>query len=103
LVSTCFFQKKTRRFKLYGLKPTEKAGEGSIPSRYSGYKLQPAVSLSSVTEMSGGIKYNMEATMKTGNINQTKKTTVDMNVGLKLKFGLIVALVAGCLLATPSA
>ena len=41
--------------------------------------------------------------METGKTNQTNKTTVEMNVGLKLKFGLIVALVASCLLATPSA
>ena len=53
--------------------------------------------------MSGGIKYNKELTMITGKTKQTNKTTVKMNVGLKLKFGLIVALVAGCLLITPSA
>ena len=61
------------------------------------------MSLSSIAEMSIGIKYNKGSTMKTGKTYESNMKTVEMNVGMKLKFGLIVALVTSCLLTTPSA
>ena len=39
--------------------------------------------------------------MKTGKQIQSTKTTVGLNVRLSLKIGIIVAAVAGCLLAVP--
>ena len=53
--------------------------------------------------MAAGIKYNQEVPMKARIINQTKRTTVKMNVRVNLKLGFIVALVASGLWATPSA
>ena len=52
--------------------------------------------------MSVGIKYNKETHMKTGNTTYATKKTVTMTASGTLKVGIIVALVAGCWLATPS-
>ena len=87
----------------HALKPTELTGEGSIPSGLSGYKSQPIVSLRTTAEMSAGIKYNKEVTMKTGEQKQTTETSVRMRIRVTLRFGIIAALVAGGLLVAPSA
>ena len=63
--------------------------------------LQPAVSPSSEMETSVGVKLSKEVVMKTGKQIQTKRTTVRLNGRLSLKIGIIVAAVAGCLLAVP--
>lgn len=63
--------------------------------------LQPAVSPSSEMETSVGVKLSKEVVMKTGKQIQTKRTTVGLNVRLSLKIRIIVAAVAGCLLAVP--
>jgi len=80
----------------------EEMGRGSIPLGHSGYKVQSAVSLSSISEMSIGIKYGKEVLMKAGISNKVMKETLRMNILVKLKVRIIVAFVAGCLLAAPS-
>jgi len=63
--------------------------------------LQSAVSPSSVVETSVGVKLSKEVAMKTGKHIQTMKTTVGLTGRFNLKIGIIVAAVAGCLLAVP--
>ncbi len=52
-------------------------------------------------ETTVGVKISKEVVMKTGKQIQTTRTTVSLNGSLKLKIGIIVAAVAGCLLAVP--
>ena len=61
--------------------------------------LQPAVSLE--METSVGVKISKEVAMKTGKSNQTIKTTLGLNGRFRLKIGIIVAAIAGCLLTIP--
>ncbi len=68
---------------------------------HSGDMLQPAVSPCSELETFVGVKFSKEVDMKTGNQIQTTKTTVGLSGRLYLKIGIIVAAVAGCLLAAP--
>jgi hypothetical protein len=63
--------------------------------------LQSAVSPSSKMETSVGVKLSKEVVMKTGRHIQTTKTIIGLNGRLNLKIGIIVAAVAGCLLAVP--
>ena len=79
----------------------EVGGSSSLP-QHSSYIVRPAVSVGSASQMSVGIKYNKETHMKTGNITYATKKTVNMTVGVPLRVGIIVALVAGCWWATPS-
>jgi hypothetical protein len=52
-------------------------------------------------EISVGVKISKEVAMKTGKSNQMTRTTVGLNGRLSLKIGIIVAAIAGCLLAVP--
>ena len=76
-------------------------GAGSIPAGHSGDMLQPAVSPCSELETSVGVKLSKEVDMRTGIQIQTTRTTVGLSGRLTLKIGIIVAAVAGCLLAAP--
>jgi len=48
-----------------------------------------------------GVKLSKEVVMKNGKIIQRTTTTVSLNLRLNIKIGIIVAAVAGCLLAVP--
>jgi hypothetical protein len=52
-------------------------------------------------ETSVGVKISKEVVMKTGKDIQMTRTTVGLNGRLNLKIGIIVAAIAGCLLAVP--
>jgi hypothetical protein len=62
---------------------------------------RPAVSLSSDSEMSVGIKINREVHMKAGKNTKTEKLALKLKTRLTLKFRIIVAAVVGCLMAAP--
>jgi len=76
-------------------------GAGSIPAGHSGDMLQPAVSPCSELETSVGVKLSKEVDMRTGIQIQTTRTTVGLSGRLTLKIVIVVAAVAGCLLAAP--
>lgn len=81
--------------------PTGVTGAGSIPARHSGEMLQLAESLSSELETTVGVKLSKEVVMEAGNSIQTTRTIVSTTGRLTFKIGVIVAVVAGCLLAVP--
>jgi len=84
---------------IYALWPSGEAGAGSIPARYTGDMLLTSESLVQITKTSVGVKISKEADMKTCRNIQRTCTTMNLSLILKLKLGIIVAAVAGCLLA----
>ena len=68
---------------------------------HSGDMLQHAESPSNVLETSVGVKISKEVVMEAGNQIQMTKTTVSLTGRVNLKIGIVVAAVAGCLLAVP--
>ena len=92
---------KCNRKTVCGFWPSGETGAGSIPAGHSGEMLQPAESPSSVLETSAGVKLSKEVVMGAGNQIQMTKTTVSLTGKINLKIGIVVAAVAGCLLAVP--